>query len=226
MQVRYFGHSCFEVVTGGKTLLFDPFLTINPLARKIDLNTINPDYVLVTHAHYDHIFDAELFLKKNDAVLISNYEICTWMEKRGSYQVVKMNLGAKEDFDFGRVRMTAAYHSSTLPDGSAGGNPGGFLIESGDKRFYFAGDTGLGPYLEFIGRHWPPQVSFLPISGRVVMDAEDALIASGWLNSTVTIGMHYNAFPDLEINTETARSVFERANKTLTLLQPGQTITL
>ncbi len=226
MKITYYGHSCFVLETGGKTLLFDPFLSANPLAKDLPWLSIKPDYVLVSHAHYDHILDAEYFLKERGATLIANFEIGTWMLKKGNYNVVKMNLGAKKDFPFGRLRMTAAYHSSTLPDGSPGGNPGGFLIESEFGRFYFAGDTGLGPYLEFIGNHWPPALAFLPVSGQVVMDAEDAVIAAKWLNCDHVIGMHFNAFPDLTIDTDVAHKIFEQGNKKLTLLKPGQTIEL
>ncbi len=226
MRITYYGHSCFVIEIGEKTLLFDPFLSANPLAKDLPWLAIKPDYVLVSHAHYDHILDAEFFLKEKGATLISNYEIGSWMLKKGNYKVIKMNLGAKMDFPFGRLRMTASYHSSTLPDGLPGGNPGGYLIECDGHRLYFAGDTGLGPYLEFIGRHWPPTLAFLPISGKVVMDAEDALIASNWLNCGHIIGMHFNAFPDLTIDTTVAQSVFDKGNKKLTLLKPGQTIEL
>ncbi len=224
MQVRYFGHSCFEVITGGYSLLFDPFLTQNPLAQHIDLESINPDYVLLTHGHYDHILDAELFLKKNNSTLICNFEIGNWFKKKGDYQIVKMNLGARINLPFGELRMTAAYHSSTLPDGSSGGNPGGFLVQNEEDNFYFAGDTGLGPYLEFIGKHWPPKVAFLPISGAVVMDANDALLATDWLGNPNVIGMHHNAFEELTIDKALAQQIFEKGNKTLTLLQSGETI--
>ncbi len=226
MQIKYFGHSCFLMELAGHSVLFDPFLSANPLAKDLPWLSIKPDYVMVTHAHYDHILDAEHFLKEKDSTLIANFEIGTWMLKKGNYKVIKMNLGAKIETPFGRVRMTAAYHSSTLPDGQPGGNPGGYLIETEGKRIYFAGDTGLGPYIEFIGKHWSPDIAFLPISGKVVMDAEDAFIAANWLNCDHIIGMHYNAFPDLIIDTAVAQSIFDKGNKKLTLLTPGQTIEL
>lgn len=222
MKVKYFGHSCFLLEFDGIQVLMDPFLSANPLAKELPWMSLKPDFVLVTHAHYDHILDAEFFLKKG-ATLVSNFEIGSWMLKKGDYKVIKMNLGAKIDLPFGRLRMTAAYHSSTLPDGLPGGNPGGYLIENGGKRIYFAGDTGLGPYIEFIGKHWPPDLAFLPISGKVVLDAEDAFIAANWLNCAHIIGMHYNAFPDLTIDLNTARDIFDKGNKKLSLLTPGET---
>ncbi len=226
MQLRYYGHSCFLLEIEGFSILFDPFLSANPLAKNIPWLAINPDYVFVSHGHYDHVLDAEYFLKEKEATLVANFEIGTWMLKKDNYKVIKMNIGAKINLPFGQVRMTAAYHSSTLPDGAPGGNPGGFLIHLKNKTIYFAGDTGLGPYLEFIGKHWSPDIAFLPISGKVVMDAEDALIASNWLNCDHIIGMHYNAFPDLSIDTAEAQQVFENGNKKLTLVKPGETIIL
>lgn len=224
MKLTYFGHSCFLLETGGSALLFDPFLSQNPLAKTVDWKAIKPDFVLVSHAHYDHILDAEFFLKEHKSTLISNFEIGNWMLKKGEYQVIKMNLGARIQCPFGEVRMTASYHSSTLPDGSPGGNPGGFVIESQGSRLYFAGDTGLGPYLDFVGQHWSPDVALLPISGRVTLDAEDAVLAAQLLKCQHVVGMHFDAFPELSIDKDKTKAIFDQAKIQLSLLNVGQTI--
>src|SRR5690606_3931263 len=130
MEITYYGHSCFQVSAGGKTLLFDPFISGNELARSIDINTIKADYILITHAHGDHILAVTQIHKNTGATLISNYEVISWFEKTGIKNGIPMNLGGSVVLDFGTVKMVNAIHSSSFPDGSYGGNPGGFVIQA------------------------------------------------------------------------------------------------
>src|SRR5690349_2684065 len=143
MKFRYYGHACFAVKDGGKTLLFDPFITPNPLAKKIDVNEIGADFILVTHGHSDHLADVIDIAKRTGALLITSYEVGVWFEKKGLDKVQGMGPGGSAKMDFGRVKLTIAVHSSSMPDGSYGGNPCGFVIESPDGNFYFAGDSAL-----------------------------------------------------------------------------------
>lgn len=143
MRVTYLGHACILVEVAGKKLLFDPFITPNELASHIDVDAIEADYVLVSHGHQDHLADAESILKRTGAKLISNFEIVSWFGRQEIENMHPMNHGGGYDFDFGRVTYVNAIHSSMLPDGSYGGNPGGFVIQSGEGNFYFSGDTAL-----------------------------------------------------------------------------------
>src|SRR5438128_1281834 len=114
MQLTYYGHACFEVDTKDKKLLFDPFITPNPLAKAIDINNIKPDYILISHAHGDHIADAETIAKNSDAIIIASFEICNWFEQKGITKFHPMGIGGQKIFDFGMVKMVVAHHSSSF----------------------------------------------------------------------------------------------------------------
>lgn len=144
MKITYYGQACLEIETNGTKLLFDPFITYNPLAKDIDVNSFKPDYILVSHGHGDHVADLVTIAKSSGAKVICIAEIADWLGKQGIENVHGMNIGGGFNFDFGRVKMVNAIHSSTLPDGSPGGNPAGFVLYTNEgKNIYFAGDTAL-----------------------------------------------------------------------------------
>src|SRR5512139_513511 len=126
MKLTYYGHACCAVETAGQHLLFDPFIRSNPLAAQIKVDQIRADYILVTHGHFDHLADAVEIARRTGATVISNYEVTEWLGKQGAPKTHGMNFGGSWKFGFGRVKLVVAAHSSTLPDGSSGGNPGGF----------------------------------------------------------------------------------------------------
>src|SRR5690606_8399774 len=141
--ITYYGHSTFLVEINNKKILFDPYISPNGLAEEIDWESIVVDYILVSHGHGDHVADVEAIANKNDATVVANFEIASWFENKGVKNTHPMNHGGSKAFDFGKVKFVNAVHSSTLPDGSPGGNPGGFVIQSNEVTFYFAGDTAL-----------------------------------------------------------------------------------
>src|ERR1700712_2643961 len=139
MKTTYYGQSTFEIETGGKKLLFDPFISPNELAKDIDVNSLKPDYILISHGHGDHIADLVTVQKNSGAKVICIAEIADWLGKQ-DIEAHGMNIGGGYNFEFGRVKMVNAIHSSTLPDGSSGGNPAGFVVYTEGKVIYFAGD--------------------------------------------------------------------------------------
>ena len=126
-QIQFLGHACFLVEFGGTKLLLDPFITGNPMANQIDIDALEMDYIFLTHGHQDHVLDAEAIAKRTGAKIISNYEIVSWYDSKG-IPGHPMNHGGKYAFDFGTVKYVSAIHSSVLPDGTYGGNPGGFVV--------------------------------------------------------------------------------------------------
>ena len=129
MKVTYYGHSCLGVEVGGRHLLFDPFITPNELARAIDVHRVPADFILVSHGHADHLADAVAIAQRTGATCLANYEVAMWLAAQGAGKVHPMNHGGTAQFDFGRVKLVNAIHSSSLPDGAYGGNPSGFLLE-------------------------------------------------------------------------------------------------
>lgn len=227
MRIKYLGHSSFQIETGGKLLVFDPFIRPNALASSIiELSALKADYVLLSHAHQDHTADAEYVLKKNDATLVANWEICSWYNTQGYHKTHPMNTGGEWQFDFGTVKLTHAVHSSSFPDGSYGGNPNGFIISSEGKRFYFAGDTALNLDMKLIGEYQKPDFAFLPIGSNFTMTYQEAIIASGFIQCNQIIGMHYDTFGYIKINHEDVKKAFADAGKTIHLMEIGSSIEL
>jgi L-ascorbate metabolism protein UlaG (beta-lactamase superfamily) len=224
MNISYFGHSCFGVEVNGKHLLFDPFISPNELAKHIDLNQIKADYILISHGHEDHIADAEKIAKRTNAKVICAWEINVWLGKKGVSNIHPMNTGGRIVLDFGSVKCVNAIHSSSLPDGSYGGNPMGFVIESSEGNFYYAGDTALCYDMKLIGEYRSVDFSFLPIGDNYTMGVDNALIASDFINCSNIIGMHYDTFDDIKIDKIQAKNKFSAAGKNLTLMEIGNTI--
>jgi L-ascorbate metabolism protein UlaG (beta-lactamase superfamily) len=222
MKVTYYGHSCFSALVNGRTLLFDPFITGNELARAVDAKKIPADYILVSHGHEDHMADAVDIAKRTGATIISGYEICCWFENKGATKVHHMNHGGGFNFDFGRVKFVSAIHSSSLPDGTYAGNPGGFVIESSEGNFYFSGDTALTMDMKLIGESTKLNFAALCIGDNFTMGADDAIKAADFIRCHEILGVHYDTFLPIKIDHRAATEKFKAAGKRLHLLSPGE----
>ena len=225
MKFTFYGHSCFAIETGGKKLLFDPFITGNELAKDIDINSIEADYILVSHGHGDHVGDLVGIAKRTGATIICAAEIATWAEKQGCPKAHGMNFGPYT-FEFGNVRFVPAAHSSSLPDGTYGGNPGGFIIKNNEGDFYFTGDTCLTMDMQLVPRYAKLNFAIMPIGGNFTMNAEDAVIAADFIKCNKVIGIHFDTFPPIKIDHNKAKEAFNNAGKELILPNIGETITL
>ena len=226
MKLTSFGHSCFSVETAGKTLLFDPFIKPNSLASSVDFAAIRADYILISHGHFDHIADAVELAHQTGATVISNFEIVTWLGNQGVKKSHPMNHGGAFSFDFGRVKYVSAIHSSVLPDGSYGGNPGGFVVDTADGAFYFAGDTALTLDMKLIGEEFSLKFAVLPIGDNFTMGPKDATRAAGFLNCRTVVGVHYDTFPPIKIDHTAAQATFAAAGLTLHLPPAGSSLEL
>ncbi|RMG56153.1 MAG: metal-dependent hydrolase [Bacteroidetes bacterium] len=224
MNITYYGHSCFGVEVSGKHLLFDPFISPNEKAAHIDVDAIPADYILVSHAHGDHIADLVSIGKRTGATIISNYEIVTWCQGQGLDKGQPMNHGGQWTFDFGSVKVVNAIHSSSFPDGSYGGNPAGFVVTTPEGAFYYSGDTALTYDMKLIGDQHRLKFAFLCIGDNFTMGVKDAIRAAKFIDCDDIIGMHYDTFGYIEIDHGRSKAAFAAADKSLTLMRIGDQI--
>ena len=226
MKITFYGQNSLAIEVGGKHLIIDPFITGNDLSKdKVDINDLKADYILLTHAHQDHILDAEAIAKNTGATIVSNFEIANHYEEKG-FDVHPMNHGGGWQFDFGYVKYVNAIHTSSFPDGSYGGQPGGFVIEGEHKNIYIAGDTALTMDMKLIPMQTKLDLAILPIGDNFTMGVDDAIIACDFIECDKVLGVHYDTFGYIEIYHEEAKKKFYDADKDLMLLDIGESIEL
>jgi L-ascorbate metabolism protein UlaG (beta-lactamase superfamily) len=223
MKITFYGHASLGLEIGGKNIIVDPYISPNPKAAHIDVNDLKADYILLTHAHGDHIADVETIAKNTNATIVSNAEIAGHYEQKG-LKTHPMNHGGSWNFDFGKVKFVQAIHSSSFPDGSYGGNPGGFVIEGEHKNIYIAGDTALTFDMQLIPLRTSLDLAILPIGNNFTMDVEDAIIASDFVECDKILGYHFDTFGYIEIDHQEAVKKFSDAGKELVLLEIGASI--
>lgn len=219
-KLTYYGHACFLVEAGGRAILIDPFLTGNPQAPA-GAGDLHADFIVVTHAHGDHLGDAVPIAKRTNATVISNYEIASYCEKQG-VKTHAMHIGGAAAFPFGRAKLTQALHGSSFPDGSYGGNPAGVVLRLGDRVVYHAGDTGLFSDMQLIGEEGL-DVAILPIGDNFTMGVDDAVRAVRFLKPKAVVPMHYNTFEIIDADPDSFRRKVERASAArVVVLEPGK----
>jgi L-ascorbate metabolism protein UlaG (beta-lactamase superfamily) len=219
MKITFYGHACIGIKINDIHILVDPFITGNPKAAHIDIHTIAADYILLTHAHQDHILDVEAIAKRTGAVIVHS------MNHGGSWDFGTSRNGELAQH-FGTVKYVIAHHSSSFPDGSYGGQPGGFVIEGEHKNIYIAGDTALTMDMKLIPMRTKLDLAILPIGSNFTMDVEDAILASDFVQCDKILGYHFDTFGYIEINHEEAKRKFFDRGKDLMLLEIGQSIKL
>jgi len=225
MKITFLGHASLQINIGDVTILVDPFISGNPKASNINVDELEADYILLTHAHQDHILDVETIVKRTEAVIVSNYEIVTHYQNKG-LEGHPMNHGGNWDFDFGKLKYVNAIHTSSFPDGSYGGQPGGFVIEGEHKNIYIAGDTALTYDMKLIPLQTKLDLAILPIGDNFTMGIDDALIAADFVDCDKILGYHFDTFGYIEIDHEAAKRKFFENDKDLMLLEIGESIEL
>ncbi|MCP3923319.1 MAG: metal-dependent hydrolase [Desulfobacterales bacterium] len=192
LNIISLGHSALLFDTGKYKILIDPFINENPKST-IKPDVLNPDYIVITHGHGDHIGDTIEIAKRSGAKVVANFEISNWLNGNGVSNTHPMNIGGSFEFPFGKLKQTIAHHSSILPDGSYGGNPSGLIFYFENFKVYFAGDTGLFLDMKLIGEE-ELDLAILPIGDNFTMGPSDALKAVGFLNPKKIIPVHYGTF--------------------------------
>ena len=228
MTLTYFGHSAFQIETDGPTLLFDPFLSGNKHAEGVVTpDDLEPDVLLLTHAHGDHWGDAPAILKRTGALLISNFEITNYAQnEHGHENVHPMNTGGGYDFDWGRVVQTYARHSSSFPDGTYGGNPNGFILQLGGKTIYNTGDTCRFAEMEWIGEEYEIDLCLMPVGDDFTMGPAEAVKCARMLKPKLTVPVHWGTFPVLTGDPHDFAERMGKAGLEARVLEAGETLTL
>lgn len=225
MIITFYGHASLGLKIRNINILVDPYISANEQASHIDINELKADFILLTHAHQDHTLDVETIAKRTNATIVANAEIASYYERKG-YTTHSMNHGGSWNFDFGRVKMVNAIHSSSFADGTYGGNPAGFVIEGEHKNIYIAGDTALTMDMKLIPMRTKLDLAILPIGNNFTMDVDDAIIASDFVQCDKILGYHYDTFGYIKIDHAEAKVKFFDKGKDLMLLEIGESLEL
>ena len=223
MDIRFLGHAAFALEHDGTTVLIDPFLTGNPKAAA-SADEVAADVILLTHGHGDHYGDTVAIAKRTGATVVAITEIAGEIGEEG-VEVLDTNLGGTAEFDWGSVRLTPAWHTSTTPKGTVS-TPAGLVIEFGDKRIYHLGDTALFSDLALPRRRGHIDVALMCIGGHYTMDRFDAVVAAEYVGADQVIPCHYDTFPPIETDAQAFKSDVQNAGYAeVVILEPGETHT-
>ena len=224
MKIVYHGHSCVQLATGDKSLLIDPFLTGNPVAvtKAEDIKT---DYILLTHAHSDHIGDCVPIAKANEATVVATFELAQYMAWK-QCKTIPMNMGGTVDLGFAKAKLVQAFHSSGIIEDEGkiiyGGMPGGFVIQIEGLTVIHAGDTALFSDMKMIGERHHIDIAFIPIGDHFTMGPEDALQAAAWYGAKLVIPIHYNTFPPIRRDADAFVKALEAQGQKGRVMKPGE----
>ena len=223
MDIRFLGHAAFALEHDGNTVLIDPFLTGNPKAAA-SADEVAADAILLTHGHGDHYGDTVAIAKRTGATVVAITEIAGEIAEEG-VETIDTNLGGTAELDWGTVRLTPAWHTSTTPKGMVS-TPAGLVVEFGDKRIYHLGDTALFSDLALPKHRGHIDVALMCIGGHYTMDRFDAVVAADFVGADQVIPCHYDTFPLVETDAQAFKSDVQNAGYAeVVILQPGETHT-
>ncbi|MGK2932672.1 MAG: metal-dependent hydrolase [Solirubrobacterales bacterium] len=236
MDIRYHGHSCFELIDGETTLIVDPFLAPNNPLADATAEDVDATHLALTHGHADHVADAVAIARRTKPQCVAIVELANWLEEQGVENVSDPNLGGTVSFDWGSIKLVPAWHTNTVPGsderpfsaelGTPMGTPAGLIIKMGGLTIYDAGDTCLFGDMELIGRRHEVDIAMLPIGGHYTMDREDAAYAAKLIGAKRVIPIHYDTFPPIKADTGAFSEDIAADGMEALVLEPGQSLSL
>ncbi|MCX7612248.1 MAG: metal-dependent hydrolase [Ignavibacterium sp.] len=222
MKIRYLGHSAFQIKTNGYEILIDPFLDDNPVSP-IKSKDVDPDFVILTHAHGDHLGDSIKIGNKSNPLFICVNELAEWLKSKG-LKAHNMHIGGSRNFEFGKVKFTIAHHGSITPDGNYAGEPAGVILNIENKTFYHTGDTGLFYDMKLIGEINSIDYMFVPIGDNFTMGIDDAVKAVEFVKPKIAIPIHYNTFEIIKADPELFKQKIEANGFNCRIMKFGEEI--
>jgi len=233
MEIRFHGHSCFELSEGETRVLVDPFLKPNNPAALASGEDVDPTHIAISHGHADHMADAVGVATRSGAECVAVVEIANWLEEQGVEKVYDPNLGGTVRFDWGWIKLVPAWHTSTIAGsaeapfsptpGTVIGTPAGLLVNLGGKTVYHAGDTCLFSDMKLIAERNPVDVALLPIGGHYTMDRHDAVVAADFVGAGTVIPMHFDTFPPIATDSAAFKAEVEaQTSSSVVVLAPGE----
>lgn len=226
-NITWLGHNAWSIESGGRTILVDPFLNDSPTAP-VRAEAVKADCILLSHGHSDHVGDTVAIARRTGATVLANFEVTQWLGKNGvaGDKLIGMNPGGGVKQPFGHVKFTIAHHSSSMPDGTYGGVPGGFLVTLDKARIYFACDTALFLDMKLIGAAGL-DLAVLPIGDLFTMGPEESIEAIKLLTPKRVAPCHYNTWPPIAQDAEAwAKQVRSQTSAEPVVLKPGEGISL
>lgn len=236
MEIRWLGHSCFELSERDARVIIDPFLKPNSPTAPVTADEVDPTHILLSHGHADHIADAVGLARRTGAPCVAIVELAKWLDARGVEQTFDPNLGGVVEFEWGWVKLVQAFHTNTTPSGEEGHDPfsaetgisigtsAGLVVNIGGVTVYHAGDTCLFGDMRLIAERTPIDIACLPIGGHYTMGVDDAAYACGLIGAETVLPMHYDTFPVIEADAEAFKQQVESSTSSrVVVLEPGGT---
>lgn len=218
MDLKYIGHSAFEFALKERSILVDPYVSINPNYNWHERNITD---IFVTHAHGDHLGEAIEIAKEKDATITAAFELANYLKEQGC-KVCSVGFGGWINYDWGRVVFVPAFHSSSLPDGRYAGEAAGIIFDIEGVKIYHAGDTCLTSEMKTLKELYRPNIALLPVGGNYTMDVEHAAVAADWIGAQTVIPMHYNTFPEIQADLQRFMQLMQINNSNCVILDPNK----